>query len=210
MAEQTGFDSKAKDWDKSDKRRATIGKIADKIKETGVLSAHSRVMDFGAGSGLLTLELRRFAGHVTAVDTSREMLARIKEKQAASHIDNVSTLHQNLEREAYPGEKVHLVVSSMTMHHLDDPAAALRTLFDALLDNGRMMIADLEHEEAGEGRAKEKRASGFGRERLKALCLKAGFTSVSDETLLTYEKRAKDGKKKTYTLFLLTAEKGST
>ncbi len=210
MSDQAHFDSKAADWDKSEKRRATIRKIADKIKEKAELNANTRVMDFGAGTGLLTLELYKSAAHVVAVDASRKMLDELKEKLEASSIDNVDILHQNLEKEPFTGEKVHLIVSSMTMHHLHNPGGIIRKLRDCLLANGQMMIADLEREgEEGGGRSEEKTSPRFGREQLKDCCLKAGFTSAADETILKYEKKMEDGTKKSFSLFLITVLKAS-
>ncbi|MCP4022103.1 MAG: class I SAM-dependent methyltransferase, partial [Desulfobacteraceae bacterium] len=144
MSEQTNFDSKAKDWDQSEKRRRTISIIANKIKENTKLDTNMHVMDFGAGTGLLTLELSPFVQQIIAVDTSQKMLGILKDKIETLKNNNISVLQLDIEHEKLSEVKVHLIVSSMTVHHLKNPGKVIQKLYDILLENGQLIIADLE------------------------------------------------------------------
>ncbi|MFP4533153.1 MAG: class I SAM-dependent methyltransferase [Desulfobacterales bacterium] len=53
------------------------------------LAPESRVLDIGAGPGILTVPLARRVSHVTAVDASEGMISVLKEKAATAGVKNV-------------------------------------------------------------------------------------------------------------------------
>ena len=70
-------------------------------------------MDFGAGTGLLTLGLLPYVAHVTAVDASDEMLQVLADKLKAMGIKNVNTRHCDIGKEPLPDADYFLVASSI-------------------------------------------------------------------------------------------------
>jgi tRNA (cmo5U34)-methyltransferase len=86
----------------------------------GLIPAKAKhILDLGAGSGLLTILVRnRFPdAHIHLVDFSEPMLALARERMGDD--GNVSYQQGNYLTDALPGEQC-AVVSSLSIHHLDD------------------------------------------------------------------------------------------
>lgn len=83
-----------------------------------------RVLDLGAGTGLLSLLISAAVPgvHVTLVDAAAGMLAVADEQLAARGVPH-STQVADL-REPLPAGPYHAVVSALAIHHLDDPDKA--------------------------------------------------------------------------------------
>jgi ubiquinone/menaquinone biosynthesis C-methylase UbiE len=83
----------------------------------GLLYPHQEntkaILDFGAGTGLLTLGLLPYVAHVTAVDASDEMLQVLADKLKAMGIKNVNTRHCDIGKEPLPDADYFLVASSI-------------------------------------------------------------------------------------------------
>jgi len=106
-----------------------------------------QALDFGAGTGLVSLGLLPDVSHVTAVDASSEMLRVLDEKLRAAKITHVRTLRCDIARAPLPANQFDLVVSSMVLHHLPDVAAVLQRLRPTLRAGGWIALADLDTED---------------------------------------------------------------
>ena len=85
MTATSRFDEAARTWDTPPRveiARAVFGAIRDR----GLVGPGTRALDFGAGTGLLTLAISDVAAEVTALDTSGEMLRVLGEKLAAGGV----------------------------------------------------------------------------------------------------------------------------
>ncbi len=101
-----------------------LGRIADAVvRQAGPISNRD-VLDLGAGSGQLALQLAGEARSVMAVDFSAVMLGRLKEKAAELGIDNIETVHSSIEKLDLPADSIDVVVSNYALHHLTDPEKA--------------------------------------------------------------------------------------
>jgi tRNA (cmo5U34)-methyltransferase len=101
------------------------------------------ILDLGAGSGLLTVLIRdRFPGaHIHLIDFSEPMLKLARERLAE---DCSLSFHQaDYVAERWPGE-LCAVVSSLSIHHLDDEGkrAVFQKAHAALKPNGVFINAD--------------------------------------------------------------------
>lgn len=195
------FDAAAADWDKGDMRQRIAYETAETIIDNIALRADMDLLDFGAGTGLLTYRLAPFVHSVTAVDTSPKMLEVLQSKSTPEHV--IKTECRDITQlpldETFDG-----IISSMAMHHVDDTAAFLKTLHAHLRPGGFIAIADLDKED-GSFHAHGNEGVyhyGFDREQLKAMAEKSGFTDVRFDTALTIEKPDRD-----YPIFLLSAYK---
>ncbi len=197
------FEDKASDWDErpvpQQISEGVYGAIADHVE----LSSEQRVMDFGAGTGLIASKIAPHIGHLDAVDISRSMLEKLAEKDALR--GKVDIHCQDILAEPLE-EKVDLVVSAMAMHHVEDTGALLRALYEHLKPGGRVALADLDTE-PGDFHPPDIEGvyhHGFDRDRLAALLEDVGFTSPEFVTACDV---AKEGR--SYGVFLVTATKPS-
>ena len=118
--------------------RADIGRLVD--------SPVRSILDLGAGTGTGTFGLlRHFAGaHALAVDSSEEMLERLRRR--ADHLglrDRVSTLCADLDDALPELEPVDLAWASASLHHLADPDRTLARLVAAIRPGGLLTVVEL-------------------------------------------------------------------
>lgn len=197
-----GFDRKAATWDASERRQALAQSVADAIGRRVALEPSMHLLDFGAGTGLLSERLLPRVGRIVAVDTSEKMLQKFREKLGDT--GKVETLHGDvLELE---GEHLYDgIVSSMTMHHIPDIDALFATLYRLLKPGGFLAVADLAeedgtfHDQGNEG----VHHFGFDPETLKRRAERAGFVEAETEIAHTVEKPG--GRR--YDILLLSATK---
>ena len=76
------FKEKAQDWDANDKVRGLSSGIGAAIQANVILDKTMSVMDFGAGTGLITAQIADKVKKVTAVDVSEAMLDKLMAKEA--------------------------------------------------------------------------------------------------------------------------------
>ena len=197
------FDAAAATWDKGDMRQRIAFETAETILRTIPLGNDMDLLDFGAGTGLLTYRLAPAVRSVTAVDTSVKMLEVLQSKSTPEHV--IKTVCGDITKvplsETFDG-----IISSMAMHHVEDTVAFLKTLHDHLRPGGFIAIADLDtedgsfHSHGNEGVYH----FGFDREALRETAEKHGFTNVRFDTALTIEKPAGN-----YPVFLFYALKAA-
>jgi ubiquinone/menaquinone biosynthesis C-methylase UbiE len=119
--------------------------IRDRIVELAEPSREDRVVDLGAGTGLLALALAPRVKEVVAVDISERMLERLDDAAAADGVHNIEPLVADLRRLPLADEFATLVVSNYAFHHLDDPGKelALAEARRILRPGGRLVICDM-------------------------------------------------------------------
>ncbi|MFZ5445465.1 MAG: ArsR/SmtB family transcription factor [Myxococcota bacterium] len=101
------------------------------------------VADFGCGTGSLTVELARWAKHVTAIDRSEGALAKAKAEAARQQLTNLTFLAADLGDLPLETASVDLVVISQSLHHVEDTAAVLAEGARLLKPGGRMVVLEL-------------------------------------------------------------------
>ena len=197
------FDERAKTWDASERRQALAQAVSDAIRERFPLNRKMHLLDIGAGTGLLTRRLLPYVEKICAVDTSEGMLAQLEKNLKAStgslelHHTDILSFENN---SPFDG-----IVSSMTLHHIEDTAALFDRLFALLKPGGFIAIADLAPEDGSfhdHGNAGVHHF-GFEEEALKAIAIQSGFRDV-DYRLVHRVEKSED---RHYDIFLLTAVK---
>jgi ubiquinone/menaquinone biosynthesis C-methylase UbiE len=124
-AQKRDFDKAAASWDQNPTRLKLAGDVALAISQQVRLTPDMDVLDFGCGTGLLTLHLQPMVRSITGVDSSEGMLAVLREKIAQRNLTNVRTAYLDLDKGHVLSGQYHLVVSSMTLHHIPDVARLL-------------------------------------------------------------------------------------
>lgn len=197
---QDHFHKKADTWDEGAIRVDGAKKIADAISAKIGLTKEMEIMDFGVGTGLLGFEIAKLTKKVYGVDTSANMLEKLREKNSTDI--TIETYCQDIIKT--PIERTFDgLVSSMTLHHVEDLQAFFQTIYKNINKNGFIAIADLETED---GTFHSDNAGvfhfGFDEDNLCEIVKNAGFEDVRFENINTINKPKKD-----FGIFLLTATK---
>ncbi len=167
-----------------------------------------RVMDFGAGTGLLGRALASAVAEVDLVDMSAGMVEearRIVSRDPALS-GRVRAHHVDVLTDPCPGAPFDLIVSLLALHHVDDVPELLRALAGLLVPGGWLAVADLDaedgsfHGEAFEGHR------GFDRDVLGSWLTQAGFGEVCFATAAHVDHDT-DAGKQAYPVFLATARR---
>jgi tRNA (cmo5U34)-methyltransferase len=204
------FDREALSWDSNPGRVALARAIADTMIRQVPFSPSMDVMDYGAGTGLITLRLQPLIGSIMAVDTSREMLNVLEDKLRKLGASNVTTRLLDLEKTPGLSGKFDAIVSSMTLHHVQDTLTVFRRFFEALKVGGWIAAADLDTEDGTfHPDSTGVYHQGFDRGEVSALLQRVGFADVVMQNAHRFPKPGADGVMREYGIFLATARKRS-
>ena len=200
------FDERARDWD-TPERIARAAEVAKAIRATVPLSGRERLIDVGAGTGLLGLALVDDVASVTLADPSAGMIEVATEKLAGGDLPTVHAVHHDLIADPPPADRFDLAVSLLVLHHIEDTAAALAGIRALLAQDGRIALADLDTEDGTFHTAEAEgiHHHGFDRREIERLATGAGFVDVATATAMVIgDENAADG----YPVFLLTGRRG--
>jgi len=195
------FAHKSKSWDMNSKRVQNAKGIAELIVNNIKLNKSMELMDFGAGTGLLSYFVAPYVDKIVAVDNSPSMLKEFHEK-----CDEFSCKTEVIEKDLSTDtleRKFDGIISSMTIHHLEDTVALLSKLYTMLNDGGFIAIADLDSED-GSFHSDNTGVFhyGFDRHILAEHAQKVGFKDVTFSLASTISKPHAE-----FTVFLMTAVK---
>ncbi len=202
------FDKEAAAWDQNPGRVRLANDVADAMIREAGLARNMDVLDFGCGTGLVTLRLQPFVRTVTGADSSRGMLAVLEKKIETQRRAGTRTQFVDLERGERATGSYDLIVSSMTLHHVPDPGALFRDWRRVLKENGRVCFADLDSED-GSFHSDNTGVFhfGFDRVKLKRLLEGSGFRDVRDTTAARVVRENEGKRPKIFTVFLITGRK---
>ena len=195
------FEEKSKEWDKNSLVRQLSTHIGEAIVRELPLHKQMHVMDFGAGTGLISGHVAPHVEQITAVDISESMLNKLMEKEALK--GKVSTCCQDILKESLDQE-FDLIMSAMAMHHVEDTAKMVQTFAEHLKQDAYVALADLDTEDGsfhGENNAGVYHL-GFNRDDLQAILEANGFKNLRYITALNAQRESGQ-----YPIFLLIAQK---
>ncbi len=202
------FNKQAGDWDADTSRVKLANDVAEAVIREVPLSSAVKALDFGCGTGLVTLRLQPLVGKITGMDSSSGMLAALEKKVQEQGLTNVDTQLVDFERGDQVSGKFDLIVSSMTLHHIPDTRTVFKLWYDLLLPNGRLAFADLDKED---GSFHPDMTGvfhlGFDRASLRRLLEDTGFHSVRDTTAAVRSRLVKGQGMREFPIFLFTARK---
>lgn len=203
------FDQLAPDFDSEPRRVAMAAGVAQAMLARLPLAPDATVLDFGAGTGLLTLQLLPHVARVLAVDTSAGMLDVLRGKLAAAGVTQVECVLADLEARPWDREPVDAVVSSMVLHHLGDVSLAVGRLVAAVKPGGWLALADLDTEDGSFHGPDfpETVHLGFERAVVASWLTAAGCVDVRLATAYTHCKTCADGVYREFPLFVATARR---
>jgi ubiquinone/menaquinone biosynthesis C-methylase UbiE len=206
--EKRNFDQEAASWDEKPDRVRLAKDIAQAVTEEITLAPDMDVLDFGCGTGLLSLQLQPFVRTITGVDSSPGMLDVLKAKIRDQKLRNVETRYLDIEAGGLLSGSYNLIVSSMTLHHIKDIKPLLDQFHKILMPAGKLGIADLDLDYGQFHNNKEGVFHpGFDREVLRQAVKDAQFGDIRYRTAARIIKPISAGAAKEFTVFLLTCSK---
>lgn len=193
------FDEKAATWDDDPAKVERARVVARVIASTVPLRPSTRLLEYGAGTGLVAEALSDQVGPITVADPSAGMREVMQAKVEAGRLPDARVWSLDLSEEAPPDERFDLIVTVMVLHHIPELATVLEG-FRALLDpGGHLCIVDLEAEDGGFHGEGFGGHHGFERPALAADLAAAGFDEVAFSDCHRMERNGE-----TYPLFLAT------
>jgi len=195
------FKHKAEGYEKNKSRVDNVNNIASAVIRNVTFDKSMHIMDFGSGTGLLLQKIAPLVKKITAVDISPSMNQQLRDKK--DKIDcELDILEIDLTKVVLD-QKYDGIISSMTMHHVENIDAMFEKMYSMLDERGFIAIADLEKED-GSFHTEDTGVFHFGflRGAISDAAAKAGFKNI--ELTLASTIRKPQGN---YPVFLLVATK---
>lgn len=174
------FDLAAAGWDNLPRRVTLAAAVVETVIREAAPEPWMQLLDFGAGTGLVTLGLHHLVRGVIACDSSSGMLEQLEYKLAGSGISNVVTVQTAATEPPELPAGIDLLVCSMTMHHIREPLQLLRCFCSSLNRGGKVCVADLQREDGSfhDNRSEDIHHHGFMIEDMERYFTEAGFLAV--------------------------------
>src|SRR5215813_3198317 len=159
------------------------------------------VVDFGCGTGVLSVSIARWARSVVAIDQNRAALAQARTRAKREGLRNVTFLREDLHHLSLPSGRTGLVVISQSLHHVEEPEAVLGEAARILAPGGKVVVLELmPHEETWVRDRLGHRHLGFEPEVLERTLARGGFDHL---TLEVHPRQASSP----FRVFLISGEK---
>lgn len=173
------FDERAATWDDDPAKRERTAAVAATIAEAVPLDGAMRVLEYGAGTGLVAQALQDAVGPVTVADPSAGMRAVMADKVRSGALRAARVWDLDLSTDPPPDDRFDLIVTVLALHHIPDLDPVLSGFASLLDEGGVLCVVDLEAEDGafhGEGFEGH---HGFDRTWLAERLHDAGFTDVA-------------------------------
>jgi len=202
----TDFNIAARNWDSNTIHAQRSEAIAKNLLSRIEVQPEMKALEFGAGTGILSLILADRFSSITMMDAASEMVTVMQEKVEASTTKNLHPLLFDLTKQPYDAAAFDCVFSQMALHHVADTQDILNRFSELLCNGGYLAVADLFTEDGSFHGAGFDGHNGFDVIVLEEMMRKAGFRSVQTETCFMMRKMTAEGLKD-FPLFLMIARK---
>ncbi|WP_181347812.1 class I SAM-dependent methyltransferase [Thalassobacillus sp. CUG 92003] len=171
------FEQMAKKYD-TEERIELANVIVKEVRPELRNSESKSLLDYGSGTGLVSLELSDLVASVLLVDSSEQMLDVARAKISHKGMSNASVLYADFTEET-PDHKVDIVLMSLVLLHIPDTKNILHRLFDCLNDGGKLIIIDFDKNDKINH---PKVHNGFSHEEMQSVLFEVGFKSIEMKT----------------------------
>lgn len=175
--ENNVFEEMANRYDTEE--RIELAKVIVKEVRPELRNSKSKsLIDYGSGTGLISLELSDLFDSILLVDSSKQMLEVARAKISHKGITNSKVLYSDFTQET-PELKADIVLMSLVLLHIPDTKKILQELFNILNNGGKLIIIDFDKNDKINH---PKVHNGFSHEELKQKLSEVGFKSIEIKT----------------------------
>jgi ubiquinone/menaquinone biosynthesis C-methylase UbiE len=175
--ENNVFEQMAKRYDTEE--RIELAKVIVKEVRPELRNSKSKsLIDYGSGTGLISLELSDLVDSNLLVDSSKQMLEVAKAKISHKGITNSKVIYSDFTQET-PELKADIVLMSLVLLHIPDIKKILQELYNILNNGGKLIIIDFDKNDKINH---PKVHNGFSHEELKKRLFEVGFQSIEIKT----------------------------
>lgn len=171
--ENNVFEQLAKKYD-TEKQKELAKVIVEEVKAELQDSKSKSLLDYGCGTGLVSLDLSNQVDSVLLVDSSQKMLEVVKTKISKYGITNAKVLLSDF-TESSSELNVDVILMSLVLLHIPDTKKILQELFNILNEDGKLIIVDFDKNDQV---YHPKIHNGFSHEDLTSILSEVGFKSV--------------------------------
>ena len=171
------FEQMAKRYD-TEERIELAKVIVEAVRPKLRKSQSKSLIDYGSGTGLVSLELGDLVDSILLVDSSKQMLEVAKAKIKHREMTNLRVLYSDFTQET-PELKADIILISLVLLHIPDTQMILQKLFNILNPDGKLLIVDFDKNDQVNH---PKVHNGFVHEDLKRMLSEVGFKSTDMKT----------------------------
>jgi ubiquinone/menaquinone biosynthesis C-methylase UbiE len=175
--ENNVFEQMAKRYD-TEERIELANVIVKQVRPELRNSKSKSLLDYGSGTGLISLELSDLVDSILLVDSSKQMLEVAKAKISHKGITNSKVLYSDFTQET-PELKADIILMSLVLLHIPDTKKILQELFNILNNGGKLIVIDFDKNDKINH---PKVHNGFSHEELKKRLSEVGFKSIEIKT----------------------------
>ena len=172
------FNHKAGSFD-SPKNIFIANLIRQEVEKQIVDFSDKCILDFGGGTGLVSLPLATQSKSVMLVDISDKMLEQAHLKVKKQAINNVHLLQQDLLSTPL-NQLFDIILVSRVLHHMSNIEEILNMFRNHLADDGQLFIADFVKTDTNH--------HGFHLVDLEGKLSQSGFSSVQSQIIYSADK----------------------
>lgn len=182
------FEQAAITWDNDPGRQNMATAISTAMIQTLNPDGSELVLDYGAGTGLISLKLYSSVKKILAADTAENMRLALEKKLKDEGITTIETTDWNIGQDTGLLPRFDIIICSMTLHHIADTGEAARVFYSLLKPGGQIAIADLDHDGGEFHEPGIAIHDGFERQNLMGYFSAAGFQDVTCRDVVTITK----------------------
>lgn len=175
--EENVFEQMANRYD-TEERMELARVIVKEVRPELQNSKSKSLIDYGSGTGLVSLEVSDLVHSILLIDSSQQMLEVAKAKISHKGIANSTVLYSDFTQET-PELKADIVLLSLVLLHIPDTKKILQELFSILNHGGKLIIIDFDKNDKINH---HKVHNGFLHEELENSLSEVGFTSIEMKT----------------------------
>ena len=143
------FSEMAATWDEAPGHVERARTVADAVAAAVPLRDDVRMLEIGAGTGLLSRAMADRVGTAVVTDVAPGMVEVAAQRLEESGLAGWSARVFDIEHDDLPAERFGLVVGLLTLHHMGDIPAVLARCAELLEPGGWVAMVDLDHDHEG-------------------------------------------------------------